>query len=76
MVKHVKVWANIGDCRILTIVMGNVVHSGLKIAFSLIHCIIYSVEDSGIAKPANAVPWKPPYEMMAADMLHPFIDII
>jgi hypothetical protein len=34
------------------------------------------MEDSGIAKPANAVPWKPPDEMMVADVVHPVINVI
>lgn len=57
-------------------VLGNVVHSGPEIAFSLIRCIIYGVEDSSIAKPADTVLWKPPGEMMAADMLHPAVNVI
>lgn len=57
-------------------VAGNVMHPGSIIAFSLIRCLIYGVEDSVITKPANAVPWQPPYEMMAADMLHPVVKVI
>lgn len=57
----------------MTKVVGNVVHSGPEIAFSLTRCIIYGVEDSVITKPANAIPRKPPHEMMVADMLHPVI---
>lgn len=60
----------------MTKVVGNVVHSGPEIAFALVSCIIYSMEDSGIAKPANAVPWKHPLKVMAADMLHPAVDVI
>lgn len=57
-------------------VVGNVVHSGPEIAFAFIGCIIYGMEDNDIAKPANAVSWKPPDEVMAADMLHPVVNVI
>lgn len=52
------------------------VHSGPEVAFSLIHCIIYGVEDSVITEPANAVPWQSPEEMIAADMFHPVVNVI